>query len=262
MGKTILRDKALRWIVCGWTVFTAENLILSHNRDYLITNFSEKNYHTVYNSLSSLACGSILYGYWRHANSSKLNNILFVGGSKTGRLLIFGLKALGLAGIAASFPKLQIPLGFKEVPTDISKLNPLKAELVFKCPVDFKAKDVPDQVYGLERITRYPSLFALGLTSLGFALGSTTAAAGALFGYPIIFAVAGGAHQDYRFLRNGHLKRSDYDQTSLIPFMALFEGRQKWTDLSKEMKWVNVSLGIVIASLLPQARGKIKLNKN
>jgi hypothetical protein len=64
--QALLRDKGVRWIGAGWTAFLAENLILSHNRDAIIDKVGDKNYHRLYNTLSTCACASILYGYIRH----------------------------------------------------------------------------------------------------------------------------------------------------------------------------------------------------
>jgi hypothetical protein len=48
------------------TGFLAENVILSNNREYLIKEAGESTYHGAYNLLSTLATGSILYGYIGH----------------------------------------------------------------------------------------------------------------------------------------------------------------------------------------------------
>lgn len=64
--QSALRDKGVRWIGGGWLAFLSENLILSHNRDVIISQIGDDNYHRMYNTLSSMACASILYGYIRH----------------------------------------------------------------------------------------------------------------------------------------------------------------------------------------------------
>lgn len=56
----------MRWIGLGWSAFVFENLVLSHNRTFIIENYTEKYYHLTYNILSSTACLSIGYGYMFH----------------------------------------------------------------------------------------------------------------------------------------------------------------------------------------------------
>jgi hypothetical protein len=33
---SILKDKGVRWILFGWTSFITENVVITHNREYLI----------------------------------------------------------------------------------------------------------------------------------------------------------------------------------------------------------------------------------
>ena len=37
------------------SLFTTENVLLSHNREFLITEYGEASYHGAYNSLSTVA---------------------------------------------------------------------------------------------------------------------------------------------------------------------------------------------------------------
>ena len=50
---------SVRWIGAGWAGFVAENLVLSHNREEIITALGERNYHRAYNFLSTSACAAI-----------------------------------------------------------------------------------------------------------------------------------------------------------------------------------------------------------
>lgn len=59
---TFLAHKGCRWILLGWTGFLAENIILSENRETIITKTSDKFYHRFYNTCSLAACASIAYG--------------------------------------------------------------------------------------------------------------------------------------------------------------------------------------------------------
>ena len=66
MLKKLLSDPASKWICLGWAGFTLENLILSENRTEIIEYFDNATYHRVYNTLSTLACASVAFGYLRY----------------------------------------------------------------------------------------------------------------------------------------------------------------------------------------------------
>ena len=56
----------IKWLAGGWSLFLAENVILSENREWICQKYGEKLYHGVYNTLSTVACISILFGYFKH----------------------------------------------------------------------------------------------------------------------------------------------------------------------------------------------------
>ncbi len=66
MTSQIFSSKAVRWISFGWTAFIAENVILSQNREWIIEKYGKDNYHVTYSALSTAACGSIAYGFFKH----------------------------------------------------------------------------------------------------------------------------------------------------------------------------------------------------
>ena len=75
--------------------FLAENFIMSENRQWLIENLpnGSAGYHSLYNTLSSLACCSVAYGYFRHGRSQGPRAFAAITG---GRLLSsFALRAGG-----------------------------------------------------------------------------------------------------------------------------------------------------------------------
>ena len=76
------------------------------------------------------------------------------------------------------------------------------------------------------------------------------------FGGPLLLATFGTAHQDTRFRRGmgGTLTPEKESVTSNIPFAALLLGRQDWTKLLDEMKWLNGG----VATLLVFALHNIK----
>merc|ERR1711957_28961 len=106
----LLANKGVRWIGGGWVFFIAENLILSHNRSDIINSIGDGNYHTVYNTLSTAACGSIGYGFFKHRRT---------GGPifKPPRLLLpLGLSCtlLGVVGFSQLIPADGARLSFQK----------------------------------------------------------------------------------------------------------------------------------------------------
>ncbi|KAI9350703.1 hypothetical protein BDR26DRAFT_851363 [Obelidium mucronatum] len=267
MIKLILSHRGTKWITLGWTAFIAENLVLSENREALVSAFGEDNFIRTYAGLSSIACGSIAYGYLVHGHR-KGPLVHSFSSTRGGRGLILGLQALGLIGLSQSLPKLQIPIGLTStattaaiIPASESGLSssppPPAATPKFKilCPIDIAhAKSSNPNELGLNRVTRHPQLFSLGFLALGTALASPFLTCRILCGFPILFALIGGAHQDRRFERSGKYTREYLDQTSLIPFVALVTGKQEWEVLNKEMKWVNSGVGVVSALVLKWGR--------
>lgn len=65
-----LKDKGVKFILIGWTSFIAENVVVSHNRDYIINQLGGENtYRQIYSCLSTMAMSSIAYGYFKYARN-------------------------------------------------------------------------------------------------------------------------------------------------------------------------------------------------
>ncbi|KAI8834034.1 hypothetical protein BJ741DRAFT_610800 [Chytriomyces cf. hyalinus JEL632] len=269
MLKQVLSHAGTKWIAIGWTAFIAENVIVSENRETLVGALGEDRYRMAYGVLSTAACSSIAYGYLVHGHRKGPSVVPYLGGSAAVKLTVVGLQALGLAGLMQTLPKLQIPIGL-DAPSSTSGANTnnslsTSADLPTKkfkmlCPVDFAhARNSDPNQLELKRITRHPQLFSFALFTLGTALSTPFLTTRLLTGFPIVFAVIGGAHQDARFLRSGAFTQEYLNETSLIPFWALMTGKQKWSDLCNEVKWVNASVGLLGALLLARRRGVLKL---
>jgi uncharacterized membrane protein len=120
-----------------------------------------------------------------------------------------------------------------------------------RCPMDFRPKDIPaNGIYGMDRISRHPTFWSLGILCLGQASMATYVPEIIMFTYPILFASIGGWHQDQRYLRGsgGHLSKENYSITSNVPFIALATGKQSWSDLAKEIKWSNACFSLFLSS--------------
>ncbi|KAJ3076441.1 CAAX prenyl protease [Podochytrium sp. JEL0797] len=263
MLQQILSHRGTKWIFIGWTGFIAENLILSENRELLVDSFGEDSYKKAYGTLSTLACGSIAYGYLAHGHH-KGPRVASLSGSLPGKALILGVQAIGLIGLSQSLPKLQIPVSFSSSSSNPSTQTttpttpPTSSSSGFKvlCPIDIAhmKSNNPNEL-GLRRVTRHPQLFSLGFLALGTALASPFLSTRLLCGFPIVFAVIGGAHQDRRFKRNGRFSEEYLEETSLLPFGALLTGRQSWKVAGEELKGVNAGVGVVAALWLASKRG-------
>lgn len=126
-----------------------------------------------------------------------------------------------------------------------------------RCPIDFqKGKKKEGEYSGMERISRHPALWFLGLTCLGSAVTTVYAAHAAMFTFPVVFAYLGGAHQDQRFRRSsGGVLTADMEAiSSNVPFVALLTGRQSWKKLNEEMKWTNAGLAVAVAASIALKR--------
>ena len=184
--------------------------------------------------------------------------------SSTGRIVTSaGLTALGLIGFSQLAPKLQVPVEIntssssqETIDTRATEVEPKKEGSAGffkpKCPMDFKPVDMPeDGVYGMKRVSRNPNFWSLGLLGAGVAAASSTAPQVVAFGFPLVFALFGGAHQDSRFRRGmGGVLEPEVDaKTSNVPFLALVTGHQQWADLKDEVKWTNAALATLVAFL-------------
>jgi hypothetical protein len=270
----------IKWIAGGWTLFLAENVILSENREWICEKYGEKLYHGVYNTLSSAACISILFGYFKHKGQG-IKWAKFGKGSAPVPLRISSvvLQSFGMICFSQLLPKFQIPIALEKgneikettqqhsadyinadashsKPEVVSPPSESKAKFAFKarCPMDFRGKsDLPlDAIYGVERITRHPNLWALASLGVGTALVTPFVIESLFFAGPILLATFGTAHQDSRFRRNmgGTLSPEKERITSNIPFLALVTGKQDWEKLGNEIKWLNCGLATIIVLAL------------
>ncbi|KAJ3260324.1 CAAX prenyl protease [Boothiomyces macroporosus] len=244
------RHPATKLILFGWVGFISENLILSHNRKEIIESIGDDNYHRIYNSLSTVACGSIAYGFLKYRNNGPLFSQYYprlhsAMSSKLMRIPSIALRIIGLVGFSQLFPKLQTPVAYAVVQTD----KVPSPKIVARCPMDFNFDKNADAISGWKRVTRHPALMSLGLFSFSFALTTPFVSSAIMFAMPLAFAFIGGAHQDYRFKRGdkGDYDEQFYKDTSLAPFQSLLCGSQKWGDLYKDMKGLNATLAVLLA---------------
>jgi len=260
-----MSTKYSKLVLVGMTGFMAENLLLSHYREPLVDKLGEDNFKNVYSVLSTLAlstCGiAILRGRGGpYINVSKFNKSI---GS------LFQL--LGIAGLSQVFPKLQIPFQkqsneeLKLIPSDKDSNKTMidvkdnnknvkssSGGYVARCPIDFKYEKTKKEVHGIERITRNPQLWSLGLYSFGVSLFTKSFPLRTL-GYSMtIWCIIGSIHRDYRQKKglSGSITPNKLATSSNIPFQALLENRQSWVMLNEEFKWVNANLAALFYLLI------------
>lgn len=257
-----LKSKGIKWITFGWLSFIAENIILSENRTEIIERFGSDNYHHMYNTLSTLACGSIAWGYFKHGR--KTGPTFRMKGSIPGIVVGTAIQTLGFVGLFQLLPKLQVPwtveYASENTPQTVVSDNATASRPAIKfaarCPMDFRsmkgATDDPNAVVGLERITRYPFLWIFSFATVGNAMSTIFWTERVMFAFPTIFAYIGSVHQDSRFKRGigGYLSPEREQKTSLLPFVALAEGRQSWNAVQEETKGLNALCGVAIGGLL------------
>ena len=216
-----------------------------------------------YNTLSTGACASIAYGYFRFGRKQGPRLWSATGAGARGAAV--ALQALGLAGFSQLLPRLQVPLTTDATPAPAGGPRTSsgggggsdRGGLRVRCPMDFKPADLPeDGIYGLKRVTRHPTFWSMGVFGLGAALATPFATEVAMFSMPALFALIGTAHQDSRFRRHmgGELPPEVDALTSNLPFAALLQGRQSWSALAEEVKWLNCSVAVAGAMLLALGR--------
>jgi hypothetical protein len=185
MAYQLLANKGARWVGLGWTAFILENLVLSHNRSDIIAWYGDDNYHMVYNVLSTAACSSIAYGFFKHGHT---------GGAALPRrglavqLLAVLVQGIGLAGLSQMAPALQNPIGMKDAKAS-AEVTPgggasqaaagaaaAESKFYMRCPMDFRPKGSTGAISGTDRVSRHPALWCFGLTALGSAMTTGTSA--------------------------------------------------------------------------------------
>jgi uncharacterized membrane protein len=285
----IALSNSMKWALGGWTFFIFENTILSENRTALIHHLGDDGYHMCYGTLSTLAMGSVGWGYRQVRGAAPL---LFQGAVPTGaKVMAFGCLSLGLGMVSQMPPKLQIPVEYYSsqsqsaagvqsnsteqentlTSANQSTTNNSKGGWKVRCPFDFTDNKNPDpnSVHGLERITRHPGLWSFGLIGLGNAFLVPSLPQKVWLSMPLLVALIGGAHTDSRFRRGmgGQLSR-EYDEiTSNVPLLAILTRKQgnvinALQEAAEEVKPLNAAIAVGVAGMwvLTRGRGGIKLS--
>lgn len=280
---------AIKWSVGSWSLFIAENYILSENRTAIIAAVGDDNYHYIYGLCSTLAVSSIVYGYQykiKPASSSVPGMMLWAKNAPVplpARIAAFVSMGLGLGLVSQSVPKLQIPLEYRNgnisaTANEASASSPAanaesSKKWKVRCPFDFtdgKSKSLEGgsaiTLHGVERISRHPGLWSFGLLGLGFSFLSPFAPIRIWLSMPMMVAWIGGGHTDSRHRRGmgGELSRDMDAVTSNVPFWAMLSGRQGVGAmdafgklLGEEVKGLNGLLALGVAASFVASRGRV-----
>lgn len=270
-----LLSPQMRWAVGGWTFFIAENLILSENRTYIIEQIGDQAYHLCYGGLSTIAMGTVAYGYVKKVRFSEpLLWGLTSPVPPLARVVSFATLSLGTFLLSQVPPKVQIPVevtqggGTPRVQSEneVPVATPVQKgfSLQVRCPFDFTDnKDPSGPVHGIERITRHPGLWSFGLMGMGVAMLTPSVPQRAWLAMPAFVALIGGAHTDSRFRRGlgGELPEEYDNATSNIPFRAIVNGSQGNVldvarDMADEIKPLNAAIAIGLSGLVVLRRGR------
>eukprot|EP00439_Symbiodinium_sp_Y106_P046606 s4455_g5.t4 len=249
MAAAAFRDAGVRWVCAGWTVFTVENLVMSEYKveikKYWGGSGGPGAYQTMYSTLSGLASFSIFAAYWRFAR----HGLALRSPSSSERLLALGFRVLGLGTLSQLMPPinlgaLQIALGLYEPPKDL----PPQVRGAMACPFDFNAHAGRGEVFGITRLSRRPELAGIGFVGIGGALVATTATQMAFWGFgPVVSFSILALHSDRVQRRSGELSTCKEEQTSLVPFLALLDGRQSWATFYNELVMQNLFAAALLA---------------
>ena len=284
MSSSRFVNTSVKWAVGSWSLFIAENFILSENRTTLISHFGDDNYHYIYGLCSTAAVSSIAYGYQYKIKGQ--GPMLWKIGAPvpvSGKITAFILTSIGLGLISQSAPKLQIPLEYidessaKESTETRTNTTPAPPQIPsqsgskwkVRCPFDFtdtrsSSLEGGVELHGLDRITRHPGLWSFGLLGMGLSYMSPSVPTRAWLFMPVMVALIGGEHTDSRHRRGmgGHLIPELDEKTSNVPFLAILSGKQgniseAISNMYDEIKVLNglIALGAAGSFVLSKGRG-------
>lgn len=268
------QQKALRWAVGSWSLFIAENLILSENRTEIIRRFGDDKYHAIYGLCSTVACGTILYSGYKIKTGISETVPRIARISPMGQALSFSMLGLGFIFVSQSAPRLQVPFYYEinkdktMVPapsphekTDNTTTTFSSSQWKVRCPFDFHSPE--KEIYGIDRITRHFGLWSFGFIGTGLGMLCTTLSARVWFSMPLMVALIGGEHTDSRYRRNmGGSFTPIQELSSNIPFWGIVSGRQGdtlkvFTSLiTDEIKGINAMIALGMAGVIVARKGR------
>ena len=265
-----LLTSPLKWALGSWSLFIAENFVLSENRTYLINAVGDDNYHYMYGTCSTAAVGSIVYGYfYKVRGNGPFRWVQSMPMPLYTKIIGFIALSAGLGLVSQTAPKFQLPLAYtadNENSGNQSTASKKSASKNWKvrCPFDFthpesKVLDGGIEIRGVDRITRHSGLWSFGLVGLGAACLTPSIPTSVFYSMPLMVALLGGAHTDSRHRRGmgGNLRKDVDAKTSNVPFAAIISGNDDGIkDIIDETKGLNLLVGVGIAGFIVMTKGR------
>jgi uncharacterized membrane protein len=107
----------------------------------------------------------------------------------------------------------------------------------------------PSSARGIHRITRHPMNMGCLLFGVAHMISNPTVGDWIFWGGFVVFGIAAAVHQDRRLLATGtDAFRSFHAETSLVPFTAVFSGKQKVS--IREFRWWAVLIALALYAAL------------
>eukprot|EP00747_Dinoflagellata_sp_TGD_P219836 gnl/TRDRNA2_/TRDRNA2_91882_c0_seq1.p1 gnl/TRDRNA2_/TRDRNA2_91882_c0~~gnl/TRDRNA2_/TRDRNA2_91882_c0_seq1.p1 ORF type:complete len:237 (+),score=36.57 gnl/TRDRNA2_/TRDRNA2_91882_c0_seq1:49-711(+) len=206
-------------------------------------------YQNMYSMLSAATLGSTFFGYWRYARAAE---VLGAPPTASTRVCAIACRAMGLVMIGQLLPPINmqaapIALGLTKPAEDL----PPAVRGAMGCPFDFDAHRERGEASGIMRITRRPEILGLALIGAGGALLANTAIGVAFFGVgPGVCFTVLAYHSDRTQRWSGDLSPAKEAQTSVLPFLALVDGRQSLSKIAEEFFPANAGAAVAIALLM------------
>ncbi len=199
-------------------------------RDQWIARFGEKGYRILFASLALLGLIWLVYA-WRQASYTSYIPLW-------GQPLVFKYLAV-----------LMMPVAFLFIIAGITTKNPARLGQEDMIERGF-------QPTGILRITRHPMLWGIALWALLHLLANGDLAAVIFFGTFLVLATKGSYDLDRKRLKQYGKAWQRYQQiTSIIPFQAILQGKQKldW----QELGWWRIALALVLYGGLLHAHARL-----
>lgn len=216
--------QAALWLAFLWAAFAGSHMVLSSARlrPRLRARLGEQGFRGLY-SLVALATFIPLiwvYSAYRHAGPLLWTTI---GPPEVAKMLNHVLMALALVLLASSLlPASAAPSAMHAQAEGIARVR------------------------GMTRITRHPTLVAFALFGIAHLLVNGNLADVVFFGGFPLYTWIGARHQDERLARDRPGYGNVIANTSIVPFGAIFAGRQSLVVRELPLPGVVVGLGLAI----------------
>lgn len=207
-----------------WLLFGGTHLALSATplRDGLVMRLGEQRFLLVYTLVAWATFAALVAYYATHQQAGAAGPAL--GGSPPWRYALAAATVLGVALAAAGLA------GYLDSPMALlSSKNRLPA--------------------GIYRITRHPFFVGAALLGATHALLASRLVGTVFFAGFTLLALIGARHQDLKLARRKGRAYEDYvAATSMLPFVAIAQGRQAFTP--SELPWLALAAGLLASALL------------